>query len=179
MHWIKCIGVYTRSLDEVDENDYAGKASIFNKIGLLYQANRHLDEALEYQKKCLDALELDGNVQFMSITYRNLGRLYTLMGNHLEALRCHQKSLELKGTLGDQKGEALSYETMAQDAEYEDDYETAIENYNKVLEIYQSLGLKPEIQRIQKILTQLNREINDWENKNEDDMFSSKAGNFF
>ncbi len=59
------------------------------------------------------------------------------------------------------------------------DYETAIENYNKVLEIYQSLGLKPEIQRIQKILTQLNREINDRENKNEDDMFSLKAGNFF
>ena len=31
MHWIKTIGVYTRSLDEVDENDYAGKASIFNR----------------------------------------------------------------------------------------------------------------------------------------------------
>ena len=48
-------------------------------------------------------------------TLRNLGRLYTLQGDHVKALRYHQKSLEIKRVVGDRLGEARTYETIAQD----------------------------------------------------------------
>lgn len=152
----KAIDIYLKSIKHISADNWWEFANIYNKLGSLYLATKKLDDALKYQKLCLEALEKDGNQSFQAITYRNLGRIYTLMGDHINALRTHQKSLELKRTTGDKKGEALSYETMAQDAEFEDDYDTAMDSYNKALEIYRNAGLKEDSERILSAMDALN-----------------------
>jgi tetratricopeptide (TPR) repeat protein len=96
----------------------------------------------------------------------------------VDALRCYQKSLALKRMLGDSQGEALDYETMAQDYEYAGNFEQAMENYKIVLDIYQQLGLKSEIQRVQTILDELQDQVENVNELNEDEMYSIKARDF-
>jgi tetratricopeptide (TPR) repeat protein len=175
----QALALYKNSLNHLGETDYAQKANIYNKMGLLFQAQRNIDEAIKYQEMCLDLVEKDGNKQSISITLRNLGRLYTLAGKHVEALRAHQRSLELKRTLGDHQGEAQNYETYAQDLEYEGKFEEAIAEYKKALEIFQDLKLSPEIRRVEDAIARIHAENEADQEFDADEMFIARARNAF
>lgn len=171
----KAIEIYLKALRHVPADHWSEKANLYNKLGILYQAIKNIDEALKYQLLCLEALEKEGNKEFMALTYKNLGRLYTLKNDHVNALRTHQKSLELKRIVGDNKGEAISFETMAEDAEYDDDINGAIENYEKALQIYEKLGLKEDITRIKSALEDLKASKTA---NSDDDMYMFKSRDF-
>jgi tetratricopeptide (TPR) repeat protein len=175
----KAITLYKNSLNHVPAEDWVTKANIYNKIGLLLQAERDLEGAIGYQQLCLEALEKSGNQSALAVTLRNLGRLYTLSGKHVEALKAHQKSLELKRILGDIKGVAILYETYAQDLEYNEKYPEAIHEYEKAMKIFNDLGMSKDADRIASFILRVKAEIEANQEFNENDMYLFMARNAF
>jgi tetratricopeptide (TPR) repeat protein len=138
-----------------------------------------LEEAVKYQELCQAALEKDGNQNALAVTLRNLGRLYTLTGKHVEALRAHQKSLEMKRVLGDIKGVAVLYETYAQDLEFNEKYNEAIHEYEKAMKIYKDLNMQNEVDRLNNMIQRVKDEIDALQEFDEEQMYLFKARNAF
>jgi tetratricopeptide (TPR) repeat protein len=174
----EAIKFYSNALKYVIEENALQKAEIYNKIGLISVAAKDLDNALQYQKKCLDIVNNEQNQKAISITLRNLGRIYTLKGEHVNALRNHQKSLEIKRKIGDKEGEARNYQTLAQDLEFAEKYKDAIEQLEKSSEIYTEIGDKFKIKQVNESIKKIRTLIDDNKNYDNTNMYSMKSGYF-
>ena len=172
------IKFYITALKHCKEDNWGRKGILYNNLGILSQAIKDLDAALDYQMKCLEVLEKDGNQESIATTLRNLGRLYTLKGDHIKSLRSHQKSLKIKKSLGDNSGEALSLETMAQDLEFAENYADANAEYEKALTIYDKLGLHKDVKRMN-VAIQRNKDVmSDKADYDSSEMYTMNTQNF-
>jgi tetratricopeptide (TPR) repeat protein len=169
---------YLNALKHAEPENWPQKIVLYNNIGLLYQSMHKLEDAIKYQELCLEGANKDGNKKAVSMTLRNLGRLYTLKGDHVNALRSHQKSLELRRVMGDFEGEARNYETIAQDFEYDEKYNEAIAEYQKALTIYEKLGLHPDHKRIARAIESAKELAEHSTDYDDSEMYEMKAGNF-
>ncbi len=143
----EAIKFYKNALKYTEEVNPKQKAIIYNTLGLLHYSLKDLDESMRYQELCLKTIESYGDKNATAKTLRNLGRIYTLKGDHVQALRSHQKSLELKRIVGHSKKEAEYFETLGQDFEFAGQLAEAISEYGRAFIIYQELGLEKEMKR--------------------------------
>lgn len=152
------IKFYLKELDYIGKSNYIKRASTLNNLGLLYNSIKDLSSALKYQESCMEAAEQSKDKNVLSIALRNLGRFYTLDNKHVLALRTHQRSLKLQKEIGDKKEIAATYETLAEDMEFNEDFDAAHENYVNARALYEELGLNLETTRMDRAI----KKVEDW-----------------
>jgi tetratricopeptide (TPR) repeat protein len=134
------------------------QATYLNKIGILYRVNHDIPNAIAYQERCLEKVHEIGNRKAEAITLRNLGSLYSMAGRHVDSLRSHQLSLEIKRTIGDIDQYAQSLLIFAQDLDYAGKFEEALEKYNEVKSIYERIGDTQKIKEIDEAIANMKEE---------------------
>jgi tetratricopeptide (TPR) repeat protein len=74
------------------------------------------------------------------IYYGEIGKLDFLQGNYIEARKHHQRSLEIRQEIGDQRGQAASFDNLGLVALSLGDYEKAQEYHERSLDIRREIG---------------------------------------
>ena len=81
-----------------------------------------------------------------------------MAGRHVDALRSHQLSLEIKRTIGDVDQYAQSLFIFAQDLDYLGKFDEALEKYNEVKVIYERIGDTQRIKEVEDAITNMKEE---------------------
>ena len=76
----------------------------------------------------------------MASGYHQLGRLAQIRGDHDEAARQYQRSLDIEERLGNQAGMASSYHQLGMLAQHRGDYDEAARQYQRSLDINERVG---------------------------------------
>lgn len=134
------------------------QATYLNKIGILYRINNDIENAIVYQEKCLEKVHEVKNRKAEAVTLRVLGSLYSMAGRHVESLRSHQLSLEIKRTVGDVDQYAHSLFIFAQDMDYLGKFDEALEKYNEAKKIYEQIGETQKIKEIENAIKNMKNE---------------------
>ncbi len=154
----KAIKFFNSALKLTDEDALFEQAQYLNKIGLIYRMKKEYERAIEYQEECLKKITTIGNKLAESVTLRNLGSLYSLVGRHVEALKSHQRSLEIKRTVGDVLEIAHTLFIYAQDLEFAGKFKEAIGKYEEALDVYEEVGDTKKIKEIEEAIERLEDE---------------------
>nr|MDO8113972.1 tetratricopeptide repeat protein [Candidatus Sigynarchaeota archaeon] len=161
------IQYYKNNLDLYqDMHDQKGAASCLNKIGQLFFAKGDFNAALNYHMKSIEICKELDDKEGEAIALKNIGMIHTKLGNHVLALRAHTASLDLKRKIGDRRGEALSLYYMGQSEADAGVFDKARDNFEKALEIFQNMGLKDDVKKVQREL----EELDGMEDEYEEDM---------
>ncbi|MHA1731092.1 MAG: tetratricopeptide repeat protein [Promethearchaeota archaeon] len=132
----------------LDSASLEGKPFILNRLGMLHQARKEFDKAIEYNDHCLAMCREASNKKWEAVTLRNLGRLYTIKGEHVKALKCHEESLRIKREIGDREGEATSLVYWANDYEDSGDFQKALDLLKTARAIYEELSVPEKVEEI-------------------------------
>jgi tetratricopeptide (TPR) repeat protein len=117
-------------------------ATLFDNIGLTYEAQGEVDKAEEYYNRAMKIADEIGNKQLQAYTMGNMGNFYTMQGDDSKALEYYKKAVQVKEEIGDKKGVARGSSNIATEYKGEGDYPKAIEYYNNALKMAQELGDK-------------------------------------
>ena len=119
--------------------EHSDTASVYNKIGLVYDYKGDYDTALEYHNKALAITKqvLGENHPDTAMSYNNIGNVYDDKGDYNTALEYHNKALAIKKqVLGENHPDtATSYNNIGNVYDGKGDYDTALECHNKALAI--------------------------------------------
>jgi len=127
------------------------EANVLNNIGALYTAMGEWQKAVAYLRQALPAQQAAGDKARQAATLHNLGA--AAMYTDLEtAIDYNQQALELRRTISDRPGEALSLAELASAHVIAGKLDAAIEYGEKSLSIYRSLGNRPGEARILRTL---------------------------
>lgn len=85
------------------------QARALNSIALSYRSQSDFQKAIQYFEQAIAILEKNGDRNFLSAVYGNMGDVYRLQSNFPKAIDCITKSLSLAEALGDRRKVADSY----------------------------------------------------------------------
>lgn len=135
--------------DELDEEERGVLASAYTQIGLTFFRERRLREA---QKYYLSSLELSDHeappTQLMADTYRYMGILSNVSGENTEALRYHDRALEIYSKLRLLLGQAKTYSSVGQTCLDLSRLDEALYFTHKAERISRRLGAEAEVAAI-------------------------------
>ncbi|MDO8999709.1 MAG: tetratricopeptide repeat protein, partial [Bacteroidota bacterium] len=120
-------------------------AGALNNIGVIYNNQRDIPKALEYNSKSLKIREEIGDKSGIATSLNNIGVIYDKQGDIPKALEYYSKSLKIYEDIGDKKGIATSLNNIGYIYENLGDIPKALENYDKSLKIYEEIGDKEGI----------------------------------
>ncbi len=90
--YTKCIGHYQKALSIAEQlNDPSYLARVLNNLGVLYRERRAYANALEYFKKCLEAIENKPESHLSLVASINLGNTFYGLGDYPNAIVQLQK----------------------------------------------------------------------------------------
>ncbi|MBI4931083.1 MAG: tetratricopeptide repeat protein, partial [Bacteroidetes bacterium] len=147
----KAIRVYLDALKIKEETkDTTGIAFVLNNIGLVYQAQNKLKDALDYYQKSKSIIEQSENKNYESLrglsnTYNNIGLINYYQYHFDTAIVCLQKGLELRQEINDQQKIAESYTNIGNVYFMNKEYRKAIQYYSESLNMVEKLGNKRNI----------------------------------
>jgi tetratricopeptide (TPR) repeat protein len=131
------------------------KISLLNKIALLYAGMKLFNKSIEFYEKCLKEIQETNDLNKELILLKNLGKLYMHNKQYVDALKCHQRALALKKLSGDIAGQADYLRYIGQDYETSGNYTIARDYYEQSQKLYEKIGSKDEISKINKLLDNL------------------------
>ena len=118
-------------------------ASLYNNIGMVYNAQGNYSEALEYYFKSLEICKkvLGEEHKETAISYNNIGVVYQAQGNYSAALEYHFKSLEIfKKVLGEEHIKtASSYYNIGAVYYFQGLYSEALECFSKAEAVFSKI----------------------------------------
>jgi tetratricopeptide (TPR) repeat protein len=76
----------------------------------------------------------------MAATFNNLGRVYQAKGAWEQAIECYERSLAIRGKMGDARGMAISCNNMAMLYRDQGQLQEAIPLFGKSLEVFEKIG---------------------------------------
>ncbi|MFI5205124.1 MAG: tetratricopeptide repeat protein, partial [Flavobacteriales bacterium] len=136
-------GNYTESLNENYKalkirkqlNDYAGMATSYGNIGLIYQVKADYENALKYQLKGLKIEEKRKNLNGIAISYTNIGLIFEHLGEYEKARQYYFKNLKIREKQKDSFNLARVHSNLGNAYYSLKDLEKALEHYEISMEI--------------------------------------------
>lgn len=146
----------TKSL-EISEKlgQLEGMASDYGNLGLIYRKRGDLDKAEQMHKMALEIDEKLGFLQGMATDCANLGLIYRDRGDLFRAEHMYIKALEIAEGLGWIQGVASQYGNLGSIYRARGNLEKSKEYWEKSLELFKKIGMKPEIEKTQRLIDEL------------------------
>jgi len=114
-------------------------------LGIIYNDQGNITEALKYNNKSINLYEETGDQKGTADAIYNIGRIYYSQGNIPEALDYFTKSLEIFEEIGDIKGMAGSFNNKGLTCITRGDLPQAMKYLNKSFKLYGKIGDKKGI----------------------------------
>ena len=141
----KALELYLDSLKFFEEHNHTINAATgCNNIANAYSDLNDYDKAYDFIKKSIDLYKGTGATYRIADAYVDYAKIYlndpANEGNLGPVLECLSRSLEIYEKIGHLRGEALVYSRIGNYYKKQNDYKSAIENYEKSISIHQSLN---------------------------------------
>jgi len=120
--------------------DSLGMASLYLKIGIVYQKEGALQKSLENQLLALKMYEILKFKKGISYSLNNIALVHYNMGNNAKALEFHHKSYEIKKEMNDEYGMAGSLVNIGNIYFEQKDFDLAISTLKKALITLRKIG---------------------------------------
>lgn len=121
-------------------NDTLYWALVEHNIGLEYQLEGILDQALLHYLTALPYFERLAQKTDLARLYNNIAIIYRMQGRYDDAIGIYQKSLALKSAQSDSTGMAATFMNIGSAYSYKDNLNEAEANLQKAIQLYQALG---------------------------------------
>ena len=128
------------SLGPDNEDDPITLAKVFNTLGGISWQQGHREAAVDYVNRSLQLYERVGYLWGMAIAYGNLGILYDVLGDWLQAADYHERAYTLQQTIGDIESQARSFDNLGLLHMVMGEHALAEQELNAGLSIRQRLG---------------------------------------
>jgi class 3 adenylate cyclase len=138
-----------------DIDNKFGIASSYNNIGLVYDSQGNLSEALKYHLASLKIREAIGDKYGIASSYNNIGTIYSDQGNYPEALKNLFAGLKIFEAIGDKDGTANSYNNIGEINIKLKKINEAEKYLNKGLQLSKEIGSKEVIKNSEHDLSKL------------------------
>lgn len=122
-----------------------GIADTYSSLGLAYEHQGNLNEALKNHLAALKALESENDKQGVAKCYSNIGIVYDKQGNYPEAIKYYKTALEINKETGYKKGIGNCYNNIGVVFSLQGNYPDALTSYFNALKITEEIGDKREI----------------------------------
>ena len=139
----------------LDPND----PTALNQTGYIDKRQGKLGKA---EKKYLRVYELGiyvNNEIWQATALGNIGLIYYTRGNLDKAEQMHKKSLEINEKLGRLEGMAITYVNLSVVCEKRGDVEKTGDYLENALELFKKIGMKPEVEKVQGWIDELDRQV--------------------
>ena len=130
------------SLDTI----FARSASLGN-MGIVFQSQGKLKEALEHHQKALDIHREIGRKEGVASNLGNMGIVYRIQGKPKEALEYYQKALDIHREIGSKEGVASNLGSMGIAYKIQGKLKEALEHHQQALDIDREIGSKEGVAR--------------------------------
>lgn len=125
-----------------DPDDFIGIGITYNNIGLVFQAKKEFDKALEYYLKALKTIQKTGYKSLYGHFLGNCGAIYKEKKDYQIALEYYNRSLSIAKELNDKKQIGIIFSLIGVVYLELDDLQKSIDNTNNALSIYKEIGDK-------------------------------------
>jgi tetratricopeptide (TPR) repeat protein len=115
-------------------------STLFNNLGMVYQAKGEWDRAIEHYEHSLAIAKEVGDERGMAATLDNLGLVYKAKGEWDRAIEHYEHSLAIAKKVGDERGMAATFNNLGNVYQARGEWERAIEYYERSLAIKEKLG---------------------------------------
>jgi tetratricopeptide (TPR) repeat protein len=119
----------------IKQNDWYGRMSVYNNMGILYKNEKQYKKALEAYDQCLAVADSMQYGRGKQSAHTNIGILNCLMGNFENGYQHNETGLELATSFGDQESVSDNLNWMARAQMGLQDYTRALKNATQSLEI--------------------------------------------
>lgn len=114
------------------------------RIELLYELSdetqrTHIETAIRYARDALDISEQEGHDEYLAESYRKLGRLLSINGQHIEALEYLIKANKLFKEIDDPRKIALAAENLGALYRRQNDYQKSLKYYYAAYQVRQRI----------------------------------------
>ena len=130
-------------------------ATAYGNLGIIYQTRGDLEKAEQMLNKSLEINKKLGRLEGMANQYGNLGLIYQTRGDLNKAEQMHKKSLEINEKLVRLEGMTIQYVNLGLIYERRGDIGKARAYWEKALVLFKKIGMKPEIEKTQRLIKQL------------------------
>ncbi len=118
------------------------KAAVLCSIGVLYEDESNLSQALDYFFKAMKIFEMTKNESGQASNFSDIGIVYMDEHNYTQALEYFFKALKMFDTIGDKNGQAHVLGNIGIIYDDEKNYQQAIDYDFKSLKLFQDLRNK-------------------------------------
>ena len=118
------------------------RSATLGNMGIVYQSQGKLKEALEHHQKALDIHREIGRKEGVASNLGNMGIVYGIQGKLKEALEHHQKALDIHREIGSKEGVASNLGNMGNVYQIQGKPKKALEYYQKALDVDREIGSK-------------------------------------
>jgi len=132
-----------------------GLASAYGSLGVISQTRGDLDKAEQMYNKSLCIHEKLGQAGGVADQCGNLGTIYLMRGNLDKAEQMFRKSLEINEKPGRSEGMANQYGNLGLTYRSRGEVEKAREYWERALGLYERIGMRPEIEKVQRWIDEL------------------------
>ena len=134
-------------------------ASEYASLGLVYYMKGNLEEAEKMHSKGLDIYNKLHHYEGIAQQYGNLGLVYMNRGSLDEAEKAVRRSLQMSLDTGMTELIAKSHANLYLIYEQRGDIVEAKKCGKKALELFKKIGMKPEIEKMQQWIDELDRQV--------------------
>ena len=154
--WDKTLSVWEALAEETLPESLEG--TLYNDLGLVYQAKGEWDRAIEFYERSLAIKEKVGDEHGMSTTLNNLGSVYQDKGEWDRAIEFYERSLAIVEKVGDVVGVSITLFNIASIYEDSERYAEAVELLERVVAIDRQVGhpdLESNLARLERVRQKL------------------------
>jgi signal transduction histidine kinase len=120
----------------------AGMADDLYYLGLVYEKQQKMDEAISYFKKALTLYDTLGESSVSANLLYNIGALHHDLGDHIMALDYYRQSVSISDSIGDFETSASTLNAIGLLYHSWGDYESALKHYQQSLTYMEHIGNK-------------------------------------
>lgn len=125
--------------------DYKIIASLFNKIGVVYDDMGNFETALSFYQKALNTSKKIKDKHIMAAALGNIGIIYDNRGNYEQALKYYNEALHIETEQKNKRGIAGNLENIGITYNLMGNYQTALSYYEKAFKVFDEISDKSEI----------------------------------
>ena len=118
------------------------RSAFFGDMGIVYEIQGKLKEALEHHQQALDIDREIGSKKGEAGDLCNIGNVYQIQGKLKEALEHYQQALKIHQEIGTKEGEAGDLGNMGIIYGIQGKLKEALEHHQQALKIHQEIGTK-------------------------------------